>query len=443
MSQYEVVVVGGGITGAANCYALAQFSDVERIALVEKEADVGGINSRHTHNSQTLHFGDVETNYSRDRAETVTEAAELVAGYLERVDPDREFHRVRSKMVLGVGDEEGDALRRRYYEEGFDELFPKLRPIGREEIADYEPAVVDGRDPDEPVFALHTPDGYTVDFGALARSFVREIGDTVDVYTETPVTDVSRTGRRFAVETPARTIDAEAVVVAAGPYSLELAHRMGYGESLSLLPVAGSFFAIDDGPLNGKVYTVQRPDLPFAAIHGDAEVYDADLTRFGPTAKVVPTLERGRYATIPDFLSAFGLRYRAIRAYASLLADRSLLPFILRNLVYDAPLVGRRAFVPHVRKIVPAVRTGDIARARGYGGVRPQLIDVDSGSLRMTEVTLADEGIVFNVTPSPGASVCLQNARRDTKRVLRSLGDEYAFDDAAFEAATTDHFPRE
>ncbi len=444
MNEYDVVVVGGGVTGAAVLYTLACFTDVERVALLEKEADIGGVNSRHTHNSQTLHFGDIETNYGRDRAEAVKEGAELVAGYLEATDPGREFHSVRSKLVLGVGDEEVAALRRRYDEEGFDELFPKLSPIGREKIGEIEPAVVAGRDPDESLLALRTPDGYTVDYGALARSFVDTACDVggVDVYTDAPVTAIEESAAGYVLSTPIGSFDADFAVVAAGAHSLGLAQQLGYGEHLSLLPVAGSFFVADGGLLNGKVYTVQLKDLPFAAIHGDADVYDADVTRFGPTAKVVPTLERGRLSTIPDFLEVFGLRFGAVRSYTSLLADRTFLPFLLRNLAYDAPVVGQRAFLPHVEKIVPTIERGDVERAAGIGGIRPQIVDVESGTLRMTEVSLEGPAIVFDITPSPGASICLHNARLNAERVLESLDGKYTFDEDAFEAATIDNFPR-
>src|SRR6056297_1438432 len=133
--QYDLVIVGGGISGASLLYTVANFTDIERIALIEKEAEIAAINSHCTNNSQTLHFGDIETNYTLERAEKVKEGAEMVAGYLEAKDPDREMHAKRSKMVLAVGDGEVDKLESRYHDEGFGDLFPKLEAIGREEIA--------------------------------------------------------------------------------------------------------------------------------------------------------------------------------------------------------------------------------------------------------------------------------------------------------------------
>ena len=441
--KYDLVIVGGGISGASLLYTTAKFTDIDSIALIEKESEIAAINSHHTNNSQTLHFGDIETNYTLEKAEEVKEGAELLAGYLEGHDPDREFHAKRSKMVLGVGETETENLERRYDEEGFGDLFPKLRPIGREEIAELEPKVVEERDPDRDLLALQTPDGYVVDYGETTKSFV-ELADeeaNVDVYTGTEVTDITPTLEGHTIETTEGRFDCDATVVAAGSHSLQIAKELGYGEHKVLLPVAGSFF-LADGLLNGKVYTLQMKKLPFAAVHGDADVHDPSITRFGPTAKLVPALERGRISTVTDFLDVFGLNAASFLSYANILSDRVLLPYVLRNLLYDIPEVGPRQFLPHVQKVVPSVELDDIERAKGYGGVRPQIVDTENKSLDMGEAKIVGDEIIFNITPSPGASTCLKNAMRDTKTLLGFLDGEYEFDESAFRADTIDNFPR-
>ncbi|GAB7019657.1 FAD-dependent oxidoreductase [Halostagnicola bangensis] len=441
--KYDLVIVGGGISGASLLYTTAKFTDIDSIALIEKEPEIAAINSHVTNNSQTLHFGDIETNYTLEKAEDVKEGAELLAGYLEENDPDREMHSKRSKMVLAVGDDEVEQLEYRYDEEGFGELFPKLRAIDREEIAEIEPAVVEGRDPSTEMLALQTPDGYVVDYGETTKSFVEDAKEeaNVDVYTGTKVTDITPTLDGYTIETDNGRFDCEATVVAAGSHSLQIAKELGYGEDKVLLPIAGSFFLADD-LLNGKVYTLQMKKLPFAAVHGDADVHDDSITRFGPTAKLVPTLERGRISTVKDFLDVFGLNAAAFLSYANILSDRVLLPYVLRNLVYDLPEVGPRQFLPHVQKVVPSAELEDIERAKGYGGVRPQIVDTKNKSLDMGEAKIVGDDIVFNITPSPGASTCLKNAVQDTERVLEFLDGEYEFDETALREETIGNFPR-
>ncbi|MDS0295210.1 FAD-dependent oxidoreductase [Halogeometricum luteum] len=440
---YDLVIVGGGISGASLLYTTAKFTDIESIALVEKEEEIAAINSKHTNNSQTLHFGDIETNYKLEKAESVKRGAETLAGYLENHDPDREMHAKRSKMVLAVGDEEVESLEERYYEEGFGDLYPKLRPIDREEIAEIEPKVVEGRDPSEELLALQTPDGYVVDYGATSQSFVEEAREeaNVDVYTSTEVEEITEGYEGFTLDTTAGKFDADVTVVAAGSHSLQMAKSLGYGQDAVLLPIAGSFFLSEDF-LNGKVYTLQMKKLPFAAIHGDADVHDPSITRFGPTAKLVPTLERGRVSTVKDFLDVFGLNAAAFLSYANILADRILLPYVLRNLVYDLPKVGPEKFLPHVQKVVPSATIDDIERAKGYGGVRPQIVNLEEKALDMGEAKIVGDEIIFNITPSPGASTSLKNAMRDTRTLMDFFDGEYEFDEEAFRADTIDNFPR-
>ncbi|QCC47042.1 FAD-dependent oxidoreductase [Halobellus limi] len=441
--KYDLVIVGGGISGASLLYTTAKFTDIDSIALVEKESEIAAINSHHTNNSQTLHFGDIETNYTLEKAEGVKTGAELLAGYLENHDPDREMHAKRSKMVLGVGEEEVDKLEDRYHEEGFGDLFPKLEPIGREEIGEIEPKVVEGRDPDVEMLALQTPDGYVVDYGATAKSMVENAREEahVDVFTDTKVEDVTKNTDGYTLTTGRGPFDCEVAVVAAGSHSLQIAKELGYGEDMVLLPVAGSFFLADD-LLNGKVYTLQMKKLPFAAVHGDADVHDGSITRFGPTAKLVPTLERGRVSTVSDFLDVFGLNAASFLSYANILADRILLPYVLTNLLYDVPELGTRAFLPEVQKVVPSVELDDIERAKGYGGVRPQIVDTSEKSLDMGEAKIVGDDIIFNITPSPGASTSLKNAMRDTETILEFFEEDYEFDEDAFRAETIENFPR-
>jgi len=441
--KYDLVIVGGGISGASLLYTTAKFTDISSVALIEKESEIAAINSDHTNNSQTLHFGDIETNYTLEKAKKVKEGAEILAGYLENHDPNREMHAKRSKMVLAVGDEEIESLENRYYEEGFGDLYPKLRAIDRDEIADREPKVVEGRDPSKNLLALQTPDGYVVDYGATSKSFVEQATEetNVDVYTSTEVTELTETVDGYTLDTTEGKFDCDVAVVAAGSHSLQIAKELGYGEDMVLLPIAGSFFLANDF-LNGKVYTLQMKKLPFAAVHGDADVHDSSITRFGPTAKLVPTLERGRFSTIEDFLDVFGLNIAAFHSYANILADPILLPYVLRNLVYDLPEVGRKAFLPHVQKVVPSAELGDIERAEGYGGVRPQIVDTTEKSLDMGEAKIVGDDIIFNITPSPGASTSLKNAMRDTQTIVEFFDGKYEFDEEAFRADTIDHFPR-
>ncbi len=170
-NQYDVAILGGGVVGTAILYVLSKYTTLESIALLEKYPKFGQVNSNSRSNSQTLHFGDIETNYTLEKAKVVKEAAEMVVKYLEGLKGKKsKIFQKGHKMVLGVGKEEVNILEKRFEE--FKKLFPNLKKLGVKEIAKVEPEVVKGRNPKEPILALYSEDSYTVDFGRLAESFV-------------------------------------------------------------------------------------------------------------------------------------------------------------------------------------------------------------------------------------------------------------------------------
>ena len=428
-NTYEVVIIGGGVCGTALLYTLSNYTNIKSIALIEKEADIALVNSFTNSNSQTLHFGDIETNYTLAKAEKVNEGASLVKNYLLNLDRQQIYTKYH-KMVLGVGEEQVNKLKERYQK--FQQLFPDLKLLDRTEIAEKEPKVLVGRDPHEKIIALFTNEGYAVDFNRLAKSFVDNSSSDpdIDLLLNTKVKKiVVRDG--YQIETDNKTIQAKVVLVAAGAHSLLFAKSLGYGLNYALLSVAGSFYFAPK-LLNGKVYTVQRKKLPFAAVHGDPEVHDRTIARFGPTAKVLPMLERHNYSSIIEYFQTAGLSLKAIASFLKILSDPIIFKYIALNFCYDFPIIGKRLFIKEVRKIIPAIALRDLTYAKGYGGVRPQIVNLDTQALEMGEAKIIGDKIIFNITPSPGASTCLQNALEDTARAIDFLGENYHFNRQQF-----------
>lgn len=432
-NTYEVVIIGGGVCGTALLYTLSNYTNIKQIALIEKEEDVALVNSFTTSNSQTLHFGDIETNYTLAKAEKVNAGASLVKNYLLDKDQQQHIYTKYHKMVLGVGTEQTNKLKARYQK--FKQLFPDLRLLDKAEIGAKEPKVLEQRETKEEIIALFTDEGYTVDFNRLARSFIdNSQGDTdtkLDLLFNTKVSKITQEKDLYQIETQAKTIQAKVVLVAAGAHSLLFAKSLDYGLDYALLSVAGSFY-FAPGVLNGKVYTVQRQKLPFAAIHGDPEVHNSAIARFGPTAKVLPMLERHKYGSIIEYFQTAGLSLKALLSFSKILSDPIIFKYIALNFIYDFPVIGKRLFIKEVKKIIPSIQLPDLSYAKGYGGVRPQIVNLKTKALEMGEAKIIGDKIIFNITPSPGASTCLQNALEDTQRLIDFLGAGYQFNSQQF-----------
>ena len=426
---YDVVIIGAGVCGTSLLYTLSNYTNVNKIALLEKNSAVALVNSHKHSNSQTLHFGDIETNYTLEKATKVNRAATLVKNYLLQRDRNEKIHTKYHKMVLAVGHEQVVKLRQRYQD--FKSLFPALRLLNRAEIESLEPKVLADREVSAEIIALFTPEGYTIDFQKLAESFLDNAltkGEkTIDVMMETKVTKIVKKDELYIIQTGQKNLVAKTVAVMAGAHSLLLAKSLGYGQQYALLSVAGSFYFAPE-MLNGKVYTVQREKLPFAAIHGDPEVDNSTITRFGPTAKVLPMLERHNYTTVYEYFKTAGLSLKAFQSFLKILSDITIFKYIFLNFLYDLPFIGKILFIQEVKKIIPSIKLSDLTFAKGYGGIRPQVVNLKTKSLDLGEAKIVGDKIIFNITPSPGASTCLQNAEDDTIRIIDFLGDGYHFD---------------
>ncbi len=434
--RHDVVIIGGGVSGTSLLYTLSKYSNIKNIGLIEKYNDFGLVNTSPRMNSQTLHFGDIETNYTIEKARKVKKYADMVMHYLEHekaVKGDEGLFIKVPKMVLAVGTDQVKTLSERF--PAFGQLFPGLKMIGRDEIGRIEPRIVEGRDPDQELLALVTEDGYTVDFRKLSHSFAQNakaLNPDIAVYLSTKVEKIIPAGEGYIIKTDKGDFEAGAVVVTAGSHSLKFAKSLGYGKTFSILSMAGSFYT---GPrvLNGKVYTMQIPKLPFAAVHGDPEVHNENITRFGPTAKPIFFLERYNYSTFLEYWKTFGIGIGPIKSIIKISSDKVIFNYLLKNVFYDFPWIGKRSFLKEIKKIVPNIKLEEIKFARKVGGTRPQIINNETRKLELGEAKILGDKIIFNITPSPGASTCLGNAYEDTSRVTEFLGGSFTFDRAQFE----------
>lgn len=417
---HQVAIIGGGVCGSALLYMLAEYTDISDIALVEKYDAVAKVNSHGRNNSQTIHCGDIETNYTLEKASKVKAAAQMLVNFAcLQQDRDQIIFKF-PKMVIGVGEQECQQLRQRF--ELFREVFTGMQLLEKAQIAEVEPNVVmiNGELRPEPCVALAVLDEYSaVDYQALASAFLREAKKhsekQINMHFSAQVEDIVEHDGIFSIITEDKVIKAKSVVVSAGGHSLLLAQKMGYGLEFSCLPVAGSFYFTPQ-KLNGKVYTVQNDKLPFAAVHGDPDVLVPGKTRFGPTALLLPLLERYNGKTFFDFIRVLRLDRQVFKVFWDLFKVRDIRNYILKNFLFEIPGLRRRLFLKDARKIVPSLQLEEVEFAKGFGGVRPQLIDKKQARLMLGEAKInPGTGIIFNMTPSPGGTSCLDNAETDMR----------------------------
>lgn len=414
----KVVIIGGGISGTSLAYALTKRGI--NTLLIEKNFQLAQENSALSNNSQTLHTGDIETNYSLEKALTVKRATDPLINYLENNCTEGVHYRKVQKMVIGTTTEEVVELHNRYLE--FKDHYPTMKLVEGKELYELEPSVVIGRKFNSPVAIVNS--GYSINFEYLSNKFIEDAlaTDKLELVTGDSVVNVAsfpELGHVVATK-DGDFYPADFVVYACGSHSLLSAKKLGYGLNLSMLPIGGSFYYANiEDLLNGKVYTVQKKKLPFAAIHGDPEVGNPEISRFGPTAFLSFKLSKSDNS-IRNFIDGVLPNFKAFKSLLKIVFDPILMKYMAKNMLYKIPFIGKRLFLKEAQKVVPTLKLSDLSRAHS-AGIRPQIIDTNTGELLMGDASIHGENIIFNITPSPGASVCLSNAERDADYIVKEL----------------------
>lgn len=432
----NLAIVGGGIVGGALAKVATQYTDIPTVALFEMGDSIGNLNSFVANNSGTLHDGSIE-HYNRAKAEVVDKMVGYTSTYFNRHLPESSnVYRKGPKLLIGVGDEECAVVTDRF--NGFSDLYPMMELINAAEIAKREPYIMKGRNPKQSIVAIAN-EGYTVDFGLLAKQFVIDAMSTgrLDRYMNTRIMEreIFRLGDKYVLtDSHGRLFTADTVVFAAGAYSLMAAKALGLGLHLGILSIFGNYYYSKvPNMIIGKAYTVQDPSRPNAAIHADAEMHNPSMTRMGPTALVLPILADGDWSTFADYLRVSVPTWKGAKTLASIVADPKMFAYMLHNIAYQLPVIGKELFAQSARKIIPTLKASQLEVHHGKG-IRAQIVNTQTGKLELGDTQVVGENIICNNAPSPGASVALGNGLRDAKKVVEFFRGAYTFNTDKWES---------
>ncbi len=447
-AQTDVVGIWAWIVGCSAHNTFSYVADISSI-LIERQKSVGELNSEETQNSQTLHEGDIESNYiTLKKVREVHAAASKFKCFLfnQWHDTSHLYTKV-GKMLLAANKKEVEIVSQRFnWLTETEKIFLNNKLLDRDEIFELEPALIDGRDPKTPVVAYYNPDWYAVDFGATCQTLIdvtaKTRGDLGKVILGNGVKEIRRadhSGKLFDVELEdGMVIRTKAVIVSAGGYTPVLMKEMWYGENIGILSIAGNYYRIKPSAthkITNKVYTVQVDGLPFAALHADPEVSNPDIVRLGPTAFGIPFLEKKKRTSFFDYMGIINVKHD-LGSFINIMSNEIVRKYVFKNYKFFIPIYGKWLFLKEARKIIPTLNYSDIELFSGYGGTRPQMIDRTTHALNFGEAKIfgKNENLIFNITPSPGASTAFGNAYNDVQSILQMPGFErYKFDKSEYE----------
>ena len=418
--EVDTLLVGGGIMSATLGVMLQELLPAGRVLMIEALHELAAESSQAWNNAGTGHAALCELNYTPQRADGSVSIDKAVAineqfqaslslwsTLVERglIGVPREFLNAVPHMSFVAGAADVAFLRKRFEALREQPLFcGMVYSEDREQIWQWAPLMMAGRDPAQPVAMTRAEFGTDVDFGKLTVKLVDLLrprqGFTLRTGCRATGIRPMNDGRWRVTLSDAKTREQEDVLL----QQSGIAEGKGYGG----FPVSGQWLRCTNRALierhSAKVYgkaAVGAP--PMSVPHLDTRVIDGQRELlFGPFAGFsTKFLKQGSYLDLPGSVKAGNL-YPMIRAG-------------LDNLGLTRYLVGQvtqspAARVEALREFVPEVRGEDWKLE--IAGQRVQIIKRDpkrGGKLEFgTEVIRsADGSLAALLGASPGASVAV------------------------------------
>jgi L-2-hydroxyglutarate oxidase LhgO len=397
MTAERVAVVGAGIVGLAVARRLGEVLPDAQVTVLDKETTVAAHQT--SHNSGVAHAGlyyepgslkailcrrgiGLLAAFCRERDIAYEECGKLVVARDQSELPGlaRIEQRARANGVPGLRRLDGPAMR---------EIEPQVRGAA----------------------ALHSPSTAIVDFPAVARGLVADVGARGgQLKLGFLVTGIARLGDEIVISAATGEQQAfDRVVVCGGLQSDRLARLAGDGPDPQIVPFRGEYYRLRSERsdlVRGLIYPVPNPAYPFLGVHFTRRV-DGGVD-VGPNAVLAFSREgyRRRDVSLRDLRETFrapGFRRLARRHWRTGVHE-------LRG------SLSRRAFLAQARTFVPALSTSDVVRAPA--GVRAQAVDPNGELVDDFRISQLQGLVLVRNAPSPAATSSLAIAEHIVDRML-------------------------
>ena len=332
-NDFHVTLIGAGIMSATLGIFIKRLMPFARISIYERLDQVAAESSNAWNNAGTGHSAFCELNYTPQKqdgsvdlskalriAQSFEVSKQFWAHLVEKgnVKSDIPFINDIDHMSFVWGKENVDFLQQRHTEMTKYGLFEDmLYSEDHEEIKQWIPLMMEGRDPSQKIAATRMAIGTDVNFGDITRKMIEYlcVQDNVELFLGHEVQDISRKqNQRWEVEVTemssdkAEKVATDFVFIGAGGAAIPLLEKtdLPIGEGYGGFPVSGQFLACSNEDVieqhEAKVYgKAEVGSPPMSVPHLDTRFINGKRTLlFGPYAGFsTKFLKNGSYFDLP------------------------------------------------------------------------------------------------------------------------------------------------
>ena len=390
MQQFDICIVGSGIVGLATAFKILEHAPSTSVAIFEKEHEVA--QHQTGHNSGVVHTG-IYYKPGSLKAQNCIKGKKLLIDFCkEHQVPYKDTH----KLITATSSDEIPRMEK-LFERGKKNSLSQISLIEQDEISNYEPHLTG-------IGAILNTDVQIISYIQVSlklKELLQKMG--VSFFFNTKVKRLYESGNEVLVETGDETYSSNQAINCAGLYSDSFGHQSEY----RIIPFRGEYFHLKRHDLvNGLIYPVPNPDLPFLGVHL-TKMIDNSLEA-GPNA-VLALAREGYCKTTVNLEELF-----------QTLSFRGFWKLSMQNFstgLYEMyRSVSKHAFLKSLQKFVPALKIDDLSLPGS--GVRAQLLRKD-GKL-CDDFVFETEGKILHVlnAPSPAATASLAIGETISSKIL-------------------------
>jgi len=387
MKKFDVIIVGGGIVGAATMYKIQKAYPAKTILLIEKEK---GLADHQTgNNSGVIHSGIYYKPGSKKAVNCVNGRRELVA-FAREHDVK---HDICGKLIVAVDDSELPFLNK-IEEHGIANGIEDMRRVTAAEIKEIEPHCIG-------IDGLFIGCTGIIDFRGATEKMVElalALNSLSELHLEEEVIQFNHLEDTTEVITKNDSYLAKHLIVCGGLQADRLAKKDGVKLKEKVVGVRGDYYELT---VNAKhkvrnlIYPVPNPDFPFLGVHFTRMV-DGSV-ECGPNA--VFTFKREGYGKT-DF---------SFRDTWDALTYKGTWKLFFKNMKFGIDeyrrAFSKRLFLKTLQRLLPDLTMEDIEPGRA--GVRALLLREDGDTRDDFRIEFTERSIHVLNAPSPAATACL------------------------------------